>query len=143
MIVTVVCTGNVARSPALAWLLAEKRMDLHVQSAAVGRHAKPGLRMRKHMRELMDEHGMGASLHADQHRSRLFTDMPAADLIIACAPVHMARLQELAPDVPRHMCLPVISDPAYAGADGYKKAWDQIKEAAVYLAWYLPGGGRV
>jgi protein-tyrosine-phosphatase len=136
MKVIVVCTGNVARSPALACLLQAGRQDMEVGSAAVGHRAVSGLRMRKPMRDIMAWYGYAT--YADLHRSRLLADCDRPDLIIAVAPVHMKRLEEIAPGIPRLLCDPVIPDPAFGNRTAYEHAWDCIVDAAGTLMCELP-----
>lgn len=137
MRVVIVCTGNVARSPALACLLQLRRPDLTVESAAVGVNARSGMRMKRHMRELLsdDDPGSFRSLAAEQHRSVRWDELTGdIDCAVGVAPVHIERLEILAPDVPRLLTVPRIKDPAYGGIEGYLLAWEQIKLAAEMLA---------
>ena len=130
---TVVCTGNVARSPALARVLMEMCPQHTFRSAAVGMRALPGRIMALPMREIMIEHGFGE--FAKAHRAKLFTERAAdPDLVIACATVHMKRLALIAPDVPAMLSRPVIFDPAWRTSEGYKACWDLIIRSADTLA---------
>lgn len=133
--VMVVCTGNVARSPALATLLAYARPDLTVTSAAVGARAQPGRRMARPMRELLTDHGHGYA--AAQHRSHLFDPADPPDIAIAVAPVHVRRLHKLAPDVPV-IRTTHIPDPAFGGPPAYHRVWPLLVAAAAELAVALP-----
>jgi len=137
--VMVVCTGNIIRSPALACALVRRRPDLEVRSAAVGRNAKPGLRMKKPMREILEREGWGGYAH--KHRSMLLSDWLAEeefDLIVGVTPVHMKRLAELAPGVPRILTEPTVKDPVRGGPAEYEEAWSQILRAAEWLDSRLP-----
>jgi protein-tyrosine-phosphatase len=127
--VTVVCTGNVARSPALAAVLQRRFPRSEITSAAVGRKAVAGAVMKRPMREILEREGLG--WHAEHHRSRLLGELEwDPDLVICCAPVHMQRAAEILPGVPRMLCEPVIPDPAFGGAEAYERAWELIKAAA-------------
>lgn len=139
MRVVVVCTGNVARSPALKILLAANRPDLQVESAGMGHGAVNGLLMRKHMREILAEAGYGPEAAA--HRSRRWDAVDGVpDLAVGVAPVHMQRLAEAAPDVPRLLTRPAVKDPAYGDRGTYLVAWEQIMDAARWLAEVIPFG---
>lgn len=140
MRIVVVCTGNVARSPALAWMLHLRRPDLQVDSAAVGERAVAGRPMAKRMRDLLYMTGEEAGMYAMGHRSKLLADAGKPDLIIATAPVHMRRLEILAPATARLLCSPVIADPAFGGEAAYGKAWSQLTENADKLAAWLREG---
>lgn len=131
-IVTVVCTGNVARSPALATLLAALRPDLYVGSAAVGAHARPGRRMARPMRQLLTEHGHPQA--ATTHRARLLTALADPGLVICCAPVHTTRLAALGICAPHHQLDPPVPDPAFGGGPAYLRAYALIREHAHNLA---------
>lgn len=127
--IVVVCTGNIARSPALAAVLGKRCDDLDVSSAAVGRKAVAGLPMKRRMREILAREGLG--VEAEGHRSKLLTELEwTPDLLIAVAPVHMSRLAEILPDVPRILCEPPIPDPAFGGPEAYEIAWHLIQQAA-------------
>jgi protein-tyrosine-phosphatase len=89
------------------------------------------------MRELLYMFSEDAGFYAKVHRSKLLADAESPDLIIATAPVHMRRLEVLAPDVPRMLCSPVIADPAFGGEEAYGKAWSQICENAEKMAGWL------
>ena len=128
MRVVVVCTGNVARSPALAAVLAKLRPDVGFSSAAVGRKAVAGAPVKASMRRIMEREGYGQWA---RHRSILLAEMEwEPDLIICCAPVHMERAREICPGVPRTLCSPVIPDPAFGQAGAYEAAWKLILAAA-------------
>lgn len=117
----------------------QRRPENDWLSAAVGKRAFSGLKMRKQMRELMREYGLGD--RADAHRSRLLTGMSERpDLLVGVAPVHMKRLQELAPEVPRIMTQPAIIDPVRGGPELYETAWMQILQAADWLDEQLERG---
>jgi protein-tyrosine-phosphatase len=132
MNVTVVCTGNVARSPAMARVLMEMCPQHTFYSAAVGARALPGRVMACPMREILVQHGFGE--YAKAHRSKLFADRTEdPDLVIACAPVHMKHLERIAPDVKRLLSNPIIFDPAFRSNE-YKACWDLIIRAANVLA---------
>lgn len=137
--VVVVCTGNVARSPALGTLLAEERPDLRVTSAAVGAKAAAGRRMARPMRELMTGAGYGAVAQA--HRSRLLADVLAAehvDLVVCCAEVHVKRLA-LIPGAPPFVPVkPPLPDPAFGGQAAYERVFPMIRRAAAYLGFAIP-----
>lgn len=136
MHVTIICTGNVARSPALAVLLAEARPDLTVTSAAVGAKATAGRRMARPMRELLTAYGRPDA--AEAHRSQLLADFPTLpDVAVATAPVHARRLAALAPELAVVRINP-IPDPAFGGAAAYARVWPLLVEAAEHLARALP-----
>lgn len=127
--VVVVCTGNVARSPALAAVLQLARPGMEVSSAAVGRKAAAGAPMKRRMRDIMLREGLEAV--AVLHRSRLLGELEfTPDLVVCCAPVHMERVREILPGVPRTLCSPVIPDPAFGGPEAYEAAWSLIQAAA-------------
>lgn len=138
MRITIVCTGNVARSVALAALLSDYRPDLTVDSAAVGRKASPGRRAARPMRALLDQAGHGDL--AEDHRSRLWADLPRPDLTVACAPVHLQHLSRLDPAAPTLLADPTIPDPAFGGLEAYERAWPLLLQAARNLACTLPEG---
>lgn len=140
MRVTVVCTGNVARSVALAALLGTYRPDLHLNSAAVGEKAQPGRRAARHMRDLLTQ--AGHPHLAQTHRSRLWVDLPRPDVTVACAPVHLKHLARLDPAAPTLLTRPTIPDPAFGGAEAYARAWPLLIQAARHLAATLPEGDR-
>jgi protein-tyrosine phosphatase len=126
--IVVVCTGNVARSPALAAVLQMRRADLDVSSAAVGRKAVAGLPMKRPMREILEREGYG---DASPHRSRLLAELEwEPDLVVCCAPVHMGRVKEILPGVPSTLCSPVVPDPAFGGIEAYERSWGLIQAAA-------------
>lgn len=138
MQIVVVCTGNIIRSPALAGIMQAHRPEHEWLSAAVGRKAVAGQRMRKPMREIM--HAAGYGDYADAHRSRLLQDLGGRpDLIIGVAPKHLKRLEELAPDVPRILTQPAIIDPVRGGPELYLQTWKQLRQAACWLDNELPG----
>lgn len=125
----VVCTGNVARSPALAAVLQKRFPRDQISSAAVGRKAVAGLPVKRPMREIMQREGLG--WYAERHRSTLLAELEwEPDLIVCCAAVHMTRVKEICPGVPRTLCDPVIPDPAFGGVEGYERAWELIQAAA-------------
>lgn len=137
MRVVIVCTGNVARSPALACLLRLHRPDLTVDSAGVGVNAKAGLRMKRHMRELLSDNVEGSPRWdaAESHRSVRWDMLEGdVDIAVGVVPVHIERLKILAPNVKRVLTIPRIKDPAYGGLEAYLLAWEQIKLAAEMLA---------
>lgn len=136
MNVTVVCTGNVARSPALAMLLQKLRPDLHVTSAAVGRKAVDGRCCAKPMRQLLAEHA-GLNDAASAHRSRRYDPADRPDLVICCAKVHAERLRDIDTTVPFLMCYPLIPDPAFGGPAAYIAAFPKILSNAERLAYTL------
>jgi protein-tyrosine phosphatase len=126
--VTVVCTGNVARSPALAAVLQKRFPRTEVTSAAVGRKAVAGSVVKRQMREILEREGFS---EAAGGRSRLLAEMEwEPDLVVCCAPVHMERTREILPGVARMLCSPVIPDPAFGGAAMYERAWELIQAAA-------------
>jgi protein-tyrosine phosphatase len=126
--VVVVCTGNVARSPALAAILQMRCFGTDVSSAAVGRKAVAGAPVKRAMREILEREGYG---DASTYRSRLLAELEwTPDLVVCCAPVHMERVREILPGVPRTLCDPVIPDPAFGGAEAYELAWGLIQAAA-------------
>lgn len=130
----VVCTGNVARSPALAKLLQEKYPQHTFVSAAVGLKATSGRRMARNMRLIMEKCGWAD--YAEEHRSQLYGETIEdgnPDVVIACARVHMKYLAAIAPDVPHVLAYPEIFDPAFRGPEGYDKCWDLIEAAALNL----------
>lgn len=141
MNVTVVCTGNVARSAALGILLAAARPDLHVTSAAVGRKAAAGRRCARPMRDLLTAAGYGPE--AEAHRSRLLDLTDPPDLIVATAHVHQRRLAELGSDLPVVPVEPPLPDPAFGGAAAYAEVWPRIVAAAQWLADVLPRKDQV
>lgn len=134
-IITVVCTGNVARSAAMGILLQDARPDLQVYSAAVGAKAKRGRRMAKPMRELMAQAGFGED--AEAHRSRLLEDVPSSDLVICTAPVHLRRLQEMEDQSPHMLLDPALPDPAFGGRPAYARVWPMILDAVQNLGEVL------
>lgn len=126
--VTVVCTGNVARSPALAAVLHKLLPDIVVTSAAVGRRAVAGAPVKRAMRQIMEREGYGDWAG---HRSILLAEMEwEPDLLICVAPVHMQRVKEIMPGVSSTLCNPVIPDPAFGEAGAYERAWELILRAA-------------
>jgi protein-tyrosine-phosphatase len=126
--VVVVCTGNVARSPALAAVLQARRPDLDVSSAAVGRRAVVGAPVKRAMRDILIREGF---TEAAEGRSRLLAELEwEPDLIVCCAAVHMERAKEILYGVPRTLCDPVIPDPAFGGTEAYEAAWGLIQAAA-------------
>lgn len=129
MKITVVCTGNVNRSPALAIMLARQRPDFKIDSAAVGTKAKPGRPMARPMRELMA--GIGFAVQAEKHRSKLLIDCEKPDLIIATAGVHVKRLIDMAYPVDVLALTPPLPDPAFGTHD---QVFPAIRAAAFYLA---------
>lgn len=129
MTVCIVCTGNVARSPAIEILLRGLRPDLTVISAAVGLKAQAGRVMAKPMRQLLTS--AGHVVAADAHRSRLITDVPVGAVCYAVAPVHMKRLA--ARGIAGHYIGP-IPDPAFGGREAYERVWPLIVAAANELA---------
>lgn len=141
MRVVVVCTGNVARSPVLGGLLWLTRPDLRVETAAVGVKARSGLRMKKPMRELLLEQGLATKQFTEEFRSLRWEELDdpsEIDLAIGVAPVHIKRLAEIAPSVPRMLTTPVIKDPAYGSRDGYLLALTNIRLAVQWLAREIP-----
>ena len=141
MRVVIVCTGNVARSPALALLLSDLRPDLDVSSAAVGLKAKQGRRCARNMRLLLAEAGHVEA--AENHRSRLYIDLPERpDVVVACAPIHVKRLAAVDPEANVMECSPPIPDPAFGGMDSYLSAWPLLVKAAHHFAHIIPGAPR-
>jgi protein-tyrosine-phosphatase len=130
--VCIVCTGNVARSPAIEILLRGLRPDLTVISAAVGLKAKAGRVMAKPMRELLTGAGYGEQALA--HRSQLITDVPPGAVFYAVAPVHMRRLTARGV---RGWYIGPIPDPAFGGREAYGEVWPLIVAAAERLAGAL------
>lgn len=128
MRIAVVCTGNVARSPALARVLQEMYPHHTFSSAAVGLKATRGRKMAKPMREILTQCGWGD--YAETHRSKLFMDLDEPHIAIAAAPVHMKYLAAIAPDIPHMLSDPVIFDPAFGTREGYERCWDLIQESA-------------
>lgn len=127
MRITVVCTGNVARSPALAAVLQLAHPEIDVNSAAVGRKAAAGLPMKRPMREILEREGYG---DASGHRSRLLGELEfTPDLVVCVAPVHVERVREILRGVPTLLCNPVIPDPAFGGPEAYERAWALINTA--------------
>ena len=135
MRVTIVCTGNVARSPALAALLAARRPDLDVTSAAVGLRAKPGRRMARPMRDRLTAAGHADA--AEQHRSALLAPDPA-DVVVAVAPIHSRRLADSGYPGAVLALDPAIPDPAFGGEAAYETVWPMLVGAADYLSTLLP-----
>lgn len=139
MRVVTVCTGNVARSVALGLLLGDLRPDLDITSAAVGAKAQPGRRCARPMRRLLAEAGHATA--AEEHRSTLYMELgERPDLVIACAPVHVRRLESLDPGATVELCAPPIPDPAFGGEEAYLKAWPLLVGAARHFATNIPGG---
>lgn len=107
--------------------------DIEFESAAIGKRTTGGERMRPHMRRLMTEAGWGA--YAEAHRSRRFADLVLRpDLVVGCTPTHIWKLQEAAPDVPALLTVPVISDPVFGGSEAYARTWEELLQAADWLA---------
>lgn len=131
MRVLVVCTGNVARSPALHCLLATQRPDLQVTSAGVGSRARAGRRMARPMRDILTRLGFGE--FATAHRSTPIWEAEPADLIVTVAPVHARRLDALGIRTP-HLAVGPIADPAFGGVEAYREVWPEIIRAADWLA---------
>lgn len=126
--VIVVCTGNVARSPALAAILQLRNFSTDFSSAAVGRKALAGLPVKQQMRKILEREGYG---DASPHRSRLLTELEwTPDVVVCCAPVHLKRTREILPDVPQLLCQPVIPDPAFGGPEAYEVAWQLMLRAS-------------
>lgn len=141
MLVVVVCTGNVVRSPALAQLMRMRLPDIEFDSAAVGKNAREGERMRPRMRKLLTDAGYGT--YAELHRSRRLQDLAVRpDLLVACAPVHVQRITEIDYDAHVWLADPVISDPVYGGEEAYLRTWSEIRRAADWLARELSWGGE-
>lgn len=130
MKVIVVCTGNVARSPALAHILQEKYPRHTFDSAAVGVRALPGRVMARPMRQILTEEGFGD--YAEAHRSQLLADVMDRnyELAVACTPIHVKHLHRIAPDLTSVLCQPVIHDPAFHGEERYRACWELILQAA-------------
>lgn len=127
MRVLTVCTGNVARSPALALLLADARPDWEVRSAAAGAKARPGRRMARPMRALLAQAGLGDA--ADAHRSQLVAEALEGwtpDVVVTAAAVHTRRMAALAPHLPVHACSPPLKDPAFGGEPAYAELWPKL-----------------
>lgn len=131
MKVTVVCTGNVARSPVLAGLLGKLRPDLEVTSAAVGKKAVAGRRMTLKMRELVESELPELAI---QHRSRVFVPGDE-DLVVACAPVHVRRLGEMS--YAGNIVPLSVPDPAFGGQALYQEVYIRLREEAERLAQQL------
>jgi len=134
--ILVVCTGNVARSPAMEILLRHYRPDLRVTSAAVGERARDGRPMARPMRTRMAQLGLATA--AARHRSRTFaTALRSGDnpqLVLAMASNHVARLEALQfDDAPVRMIGP-IADPAFGGEPAYDRALQQLLVAVSELA---------
>jgi protein-tyrosine-phosphatase len=132
--VVVVCTGNIARGPALAMLLQGLRPDLQVYSAAVGLKAKRGLRIPSPMRAKLAAAGFGDA--AEAHRSKLLEDVPtsANTVFVATAPIHVKRLAALGLNGETKVYTLKIADPVWEGKDGYDKVYPVIEQEAVNLA---------
>lgn len=135
--VLVVCTGNVARSPAIAILLQRARPDLHVISAALGSKATAGRRMARPMRLLLTLAGLGAE--AEAHRSQLVTDEMMEQYFCAIAPTrtHVVRLRQrgFAGVIWEFERVP---DPAFGGVPAYDEVWPIINRVAANAARVIP-----
>jgi protein-tyrosine-phosphatase len=134
-VVVVLCTGNVARSPALAALLHRSRPDLKVLSAAIGVNAKNGRLVARPMRNLLTRHGLG---DAAQHRSQRWDDLLRVvkpNYVVAVAQVHLHRLS--AEWRERALYVGPIPDPAFGGEEAYERVWPMLEEAADRLATTL------
>ncbi len=80
------------------------------------------------MRNILEREGFS---EAAGGRSRLLGELEfTPDLVICCAPVHMERVREVLPGVPRTLCDPIIPDPAFGGIEAYERAWQLINTAA-------------
>lgn len=134
MRINIVCTGNVARSPALEILLQAARPDLTVESSAVGTNAKPGRRCALPMRELLATRSNAAGILAEAHRSRLLSDCEEPDLIVCTARIHEQRLAEQGNTVPYLVLDPPLPDPAFGGRPAYLKVWPMLLDATKVLA---------
>lgn len=130
MRIVAVCTGNVARSPALECLLQEGLAGVEVRSAGVGDKAVAGLRMKPYMRMILGREGFGD--FAESHRSFVLRgeEAIAPDLFVAVSRVHVRKLGGMFPEVPVLLCDPIIPDPAFGGLDAYEEAWNLIQTAS-------------
>lgn len=124
---TVIDTGNVSVSAALAIMLAARRPDLTVHSAAVGRRATPGRYMSLPMLHLMRSHADAAA----DHRSQRLEAIPNPGLIVCTIP----QLARFVPDGwPRILLDPPIPGPAFGGPAAYRQAHTLATVHAVALA---------
>jgi protein-tyrosine phosphatase len=131
--VAVVCTGNVARSPALAAILQRKYAGdgILIESAAVGRKAVTGQPVKRAMRQILLREGYA---EAAEHRSVLLGELSwTPDIVVGVARVHAERIAEIMPDVRSLLCDPLIPDPAFGGNEGYEQTWQLLQQAAQNL----------
>jgi protein-tyrosine-phosphatase len=95
--------------------------------------------MRRRMSEFLLEAGYGE--YAAAHRSRRWEQVAepdGIDLVIGVAPVHMRRLAEIAPGMRSMMTQERITDPVFGNQADYLLAWEQIMDAARWLAEVIP-----
>lgn len=125
--VTVIDSGNVSVSAALAIMLAARRPDLHVYSAAVGRRARPGRPMAVPMVHLMRAHQAAALAH----RSRKLDSIANPGLIV-CPTALLAR--HVPDGWPCIILDPPIPGPAFSGPAAYRRAHTLASVHAAALA---------
>jgi protein-tyrosine phosphatase len=130
-----VCTGNICRSPTaegvLRHLAGQARIDLHVESAGIGKWhigCPPDERAQRHAK------GRGYDLSPLRARQVEPFDFERFDLILAMDRGHLRTLQRMAPDKHRakiRLFVPGrdVPDPYYGGPEGFEEVLDLVEAA--------------
>jgi len=136
-----VCWGNICRSP-MAERVARRRadelgLDVRIESFGVS-NEEEGNPIDRRAARVLEQHGYDAS----GHRARKIgaRDIASADLVVAAEPMHVARLQRIAPGATNLALLndfnpdkpegESLVDPWYGTEDGFQETLADI-EAAV------------
>jgi protein-tyrosine phosphatase len=93
--VLLVCTANICRSPAAAWLLAG-RLGPSIEFESRGTHAIPGAAMCGASADWVRTNGGGVG-HDQVSRQLALSDIRSATLILAATQRHQAKVIELRP----------------------------------------------
>lgn len=122
-LITFVCWGNICRSPigeqvARTWALRDG-IDVEVDSAGVS-NEESGNPIDRRAAQVLTAHGYDKGTHRAKRITR--ADIEQADLVLAFEPLHLSRLQRLAPDA-QHLHLVTDFDPAAAPGSGIDDPW--------------------
>jgi protein-tyrosine phosphatase len=128
-----VCTGNICRSPAMEFLLADAlRLDSRFAVRSVGTHAEVGWPVNPPMDVLLEDRGIDVADFAARQANRGI--LAEADLVLTATQQHLAWVTEHEPRVVRRAFTMTEFADAVAGAP----AGLELRELVAWAAAHRP-----
>jgi protein-tyrosine phosphatase len=126
-----VCTGNICRSPAMEFLLADAlRRDDRFEVRSVGTHAEVGWPVNPPMDELLADRGIDVADFAARQANRAI--LAGSDLILTATQQHLAWVTEHEPRVVRRAFTMTEFADAVVGAPAEPELRDLVAWAAAH-----------